>query len=417
MSARRDRARGRCVRRCRRRRRERAAAVAAPRSRRADAASLRVGVAKPGGGYTVIDAAARRRTSRACWPARPRATAAGGARGARDHRSAPSRSPIAAVIAPTDSISAIRRTVRCCAPPTPATERAAQATAGRVLLRDGAPASIYYTASCGGRTEKPSAVWPGAEDPPFLPSQDDDACQGAPAWTAEMQAADLLRALRAAGFRGDRLRDVRIALAERVGPRRAAEARRSAAGRRSPVRICGSRSAARSGWQHIKSTAFDLRRAGRRVPVQRSRIGPRRRHVRHRIGAARRAGDDRGRHPRALFPGPADLPARCGPVTTAAGRDPIDGRRGARSAPVMTPREPGPPRSESDPRPACARRCRTKTKGERDAIIEADARARATSWRARSASPAPARHAALPSDDRRLRAGHRSRRGSRRARS
>src|SRR5947209_5776672 len=35
---------------------------------------------------------------------------------------------------------------------TAATERAAQATAGRLLLRDGAPASIFYTASCGGRT-------------------------------------------------------------------------------------------------------------------------------------------------------------------------------------------------------------------------------------------------------------------------
>ncbi len=67
---------------------------------------------------------------------------------------------------------------------TQATDAAAQATAGRVLVRNGAPASIYYTASCGGRTEKPSAVWPGAEDPPFLPSHNDDACQGAPAWTA-----------------------------------------------------------------------------------------------------------------------------------------------------------------------------------------------------------------------------------------
>ena len=33
-----------------------------------------------------------------------------------------------------------------------ATERAARATAGRLLLRDGAPASVYYSASCGGRT-------------------------------------------------------------------------------------------------------------------------------------------------------------------------------------------------------------------------------------------------------------------------
>ena len=86
---------------------------------------------------------------------------------------------------------------------TPATERAAQATAGRLLMRDGAPASVYYSASCGGRTEIPSNVWPGAEDPPFLPSQPDEACGGTPAWTADITAADLRRALSSAGFRGD----------------------------------------------------------------------------------------------------------------------------------------------------------------------------------------------------------------------
>src|SRR5438093_5058393 len=91
------------------------------------------------------------------------------------------------------------------------TERAAHATAGSVLVHDGAPAAIYYTASCGGRTEIPSRVWPGAEDPPFLPSRHDDACEGMPAWSAEIDARDLLRALRASGFTGDRLRDVRVA--------------------------------------------------------------------------------------------------------------------------------------------------------------------------------------------------------------
>ena len=35
---------------------------------------------------------------------------------------------------------------------TAATEKAAAATAGRLLVRAGAPASVYYTASCGGRT-------------------------------------------------------------------------------------------------------------------------------------------------------------------------------------------------------------------------------------------------------------------------
>ena len=142
-----------------------------------------------------------------------------------------------------------------------ATERAAQATAGRLLLRNGVPASIYYTASCGGRTEIPSDVWPGAEDPSFLPSRADDACEGAPAWTASLGEDDLLRALRAGGFRGDRLRDVRIAS-------------RNASGRVAQLTLEGLRPGMISGqdlrvvvgrtlgWQHIKSTVFDLRRHG-----------------------------------------------------------------------------------------------------------------------------------------------------------
>ncbi len=144
---------------------------------------------------------------------------------------------------------------------TPVTERAAQATAGRVLLHDGAPASVYYSASCGGRTEIPSNVWPGAEDPSFMPSQVDDACGGTPAWTAELAASDLLRALREAGFRGRRLEDVRIAGRNSSGR----VARLSLRGL-TPDAISGQDlrvAVGRTlGWQHIKSTAFDLRRAG-----------------------------------------------------------------------------------------------------------------------------------------------------------
>jgi stage II sporulation protein D len=142
-----------------------------------------------------------------------------------------------------------------------ATERAASATAGRLLLRNGAPASVYYTASCGGHTERPSEVWPGAEDPPFLPSQEDDACGGAPVWTAQISESDLFRALRAGGFRGDRLRSVRIAS-------------RNASGRVAQLTLDGLRPEVISGqdlrvvvgrtlgWQHIKSTVFELRRQG-----------------------------------------------------------------------------------------------------------------------------------------------------------
>jgi len=144
---------------------------------------------------------------------------------------------------------------------TAATERAARATGGRVLMRGGAPASVYYTASCGGRSEIPSRVWPGADDPPFLPSQDDDACEGAPAWSAEIDGHDLLRSLRAFGFTGDRLRDVRVGS-------------RNGSGRVARVKVVGLQPDEISGqdlrvavgrtlgWQHIKSTAFDLRRQG-----------------------------------------------------------------------------------------------------------------------------------------------------------
>jgi SpoIID/LytB domain protein len=145
--------------------------------------------------------------------------------------------------------------------PTTAHERAAAATAGNVLLRGGAPATVFYSASCGGQTEIPSAVWPGHEDPPYMPSQPDDACMGAPAWMAEIEGADLTRALRAAGFRGDRLRDFRV-LSRDVSGR---VARLRVAGF-APEEISGQdlRSVVGRtlGWQFIKSAAFELERIG-----------------------------------------------------------------------------------------------------------------------------------------------------------
>lgn len=144
-------------------------------------------------------------------------------------------------------------------PATAATVRAAEATAGRVLIYRGVPASIYYTASCGGRTEKPSAVWPGAEDPPYLPSRKDDACEGAPAWTAEIAESDLRRALAAAGFRGKRLDEMRVAERNDSGRVARLELRGLTPSEISgqDLRVAVGRTL---GWQHIKSTAFDLRR-------------------------------------------------------------------------------------------------------------------------------------------------------------
>jgi SpoIID/LytB domain protein len=146
---------------------------------------------------------------------------------------------------------------------TPVTERAVMATAGRVLMLRGVPVPIYYSASCGGQTEIPSAVWPNAEDPPYLPSRPDDACGGAPMWSADLEATDLARAFRAAGFRGERLRDLRILSRDTSG--RVAKLRLVGM---TPGEISGQDLRAVAGrtlgWQHIKSTAFELQRDGSR---------------------------------------------------------------------------------------------------------------------------------------------------------
>jgi SpoIID/LytB domain protein len=144
---------------------------------------------------------------------------------------------------------------------TPATERAALTTANQVLLYKGQLATVYYSASCGGRTEKPSNVWPGSEDPPYLPSKDDDGCQGFPEWSTELSIADLQRALRAAGFTGV-LRNVKIA-------------DRNESGRASRIEIEGMMPAEISGqdlraaigrtlgWQYLQSASFQLARSGK----------------------------------------------------------------------------------------------------------------------------------------------------------
>ena len=138
---------------------------------------------------------------------------------------------------------------------------AAAATSGQVLLANGTPASVFHSASCGGRTERPSAVWPGAEDPSYLPSKADRACGGEPRWAAEIPVQDLERALTAAGYRGSRLRDLDVD-------------GRSASGRVARVSLEGMTPDAISGqdlrmvvgrtlgWHLLKSADFTVRRTG-----------------------------------------------------------------------------------------------------------------------------------------------------------
>jgi stage II sporulation protein D len=142
---------------------------------------------------------------------------------------------------------------------TPATQRAAAMTSGRILLQGNQPAQVFYSASCGGRLERASQVWPGAVD--LSQPERDDADEDEPAWFSEMRVGDIERALRAAGLRGGRLRDLRVV--QRNGSGRAVRLRVDGF---SPPEISATdfRMAIGRivGWQFVKSTAFDVDRTG-----------------------------------------------------------------------------------------------------------------------------------------------------------
>ena len=142
--------------------------------------------------------------------------------------------------------------------PMAATDTAAIATTNQILMYRGAPATVYYSASCGGRSEKPSNVWPGADDPPYLSIHDDDACEGFPQWTSELFDVDLQRALVASGFSGS-LRDVKVTSRDQSG-----RVVRLELGGMEPHEISGQdlrMVVGRTfGFQNLQSTMFDVQR-------------------------------------------------------------------------------------------------------------------------------------------------------------
>lgn len=145
-------------------------------------------------------------------------------------------------------------------PATATTRRAAAATSGQVLLQQGGqPAPVFYSASCGGKPERASHVWPGAVD--LAHPDHDDADEGEPAWFSEVRVAEVERALRAAGLRGGRLRGLRVV--QRNGSGRVVRLRADGF---SPPEILATdfRMAMGRvvGWQSVKSTAFDVDRTG-----------------------------------------------------------------------------------------------------------------------------------------------------------
>jgi stage II sporulation protein D len=143
---------------------------------------------------------------------------------------------------------------------TAATDAAALATSGQVLVENGRPAHVFFSSWCGGHTDKPSRVWPGARDVAYLPAQPDPACAGDPPWTVDIAEPRLRQALEAAGLKGSgvsafsvatRQPSGRVALLQAAGmtPDHVdANVFRTAAGRL-------------LGWQTVKSTLFDVRRS------------------------------------------------------------------------------------------------------------------------------------------------------------
>jgi SpoIID/LytB domain protein len=135
------------------------------------------------------------------------------------------------------------------------TRRAALATAGQVLTWHGAPAEVFYSASCGGRSESPVEVWPGA-DYPYMQSAPDDVHEDDPPWTVDLGLQDIQRALAGAGFQG-RLRDVDVDERSRSG--RATRLRVSGL---QPAVIAGDQFRAAIGTSRLRSTAFSIERRG-----------------------------------------------------------------------------------------------------------------------------------------------------------
>lgn len=138
---------------------------------------------------------------------------------------------------------------------TASTRRAAMATAGQILTFNGAPAPVYYSASCGGRSEDASALVPGASYP-YMRSTIDDVHDEDVPWTLDLSMRQLEQALAKAGF-GGRPTDVRVEDRDRSG--RVARIRLRGV---EPEEVAGTQFRTIIGTTLLRSTAFSIERRG-----------------------------------------------------------------------------------------------------------------------------------------------------------
>ena len=138
--------------------------------------------------------------------------------------------------------------------------RAALATARRVLTVNGAPAEVFYSASCGGRSEGAAQVWPGATFPYMQVVRDDDVHEEDVPWTLELTIDELRSALSRAGFGGGPLRSIEI-----DGVNQSGRVERLRVPGMRPNEITGPAFRDALGTTRIRSTAFTLSHQGKVV--------------------------------------------------------------------------------------------------------------------------------------------------------
>ena len=135
--------------------------------------------------------------------------------------------------------------------------RAALTTARRVLTINGAPGEVFYSASCGGRSEGASQVWPGATFPYMQVIRDDDVHEEDVPWTLDLTLDEVRQALSRAGFGGGPLRDIEI-----DGYNASGRVERLRVSGMRPDEVAGPAFREALGTTKLRSTAFTLARQG-----------------------------------------------------------------------------------------------------------------------------------------------------------
>ncbi len=140
-------------------------------------------------------------------------------------------------------------------PSNPGTRRLTMNTTLQVLTFQGRPAALFYSASCGGYSERAEDVWPGVTYP-YLQARPDFVHEEDAPWTFELSLLDAEAALLRVGFTGQLLSlevDARTS-SGRVGSLRTIGMQ--------PGSVDGNQFRLAVGSTRVRSTAFSVTRDG-----------------------------------------------------------------------------------------------------------------------------------------------------------